>query len=70
METYGTGPRAAPACRLPWKFSISVFLLANSGQPYNITTGLDPYNTGYPAARPALLAGHRRVRLPGVESEV
>ena len=42
---------------LPWKFSVSVFLLANSGQPYNITTGLDPYNTGYPAARPALLPG-------------
>jgi carboxypeptidase family protein len=40
---------------LPWRFSISVFLLANRGQPYNITTGLDPYNTGYPAARPALL---------------
>ena len=42
---------------LPRKFSVSVFLLANSGQPYNITTGLDPYNTGYPAARPALLPG-------------
>ena len=55
---------------LPWKFSISVFLLANSGQPYNITTGLDPYNTGYPAARPALLPGVAAVRLPGAESEV
>ncbi len=42
---------------LPGKFSVSVFLLANSGQPYNITTGLDPYNTGYPAARPALISG-------------
>ena len=42
---------------LPRKFSISVFLLANSGVPYNITTGLDPYNTGYPAARPALISG-------------
>jgi hypothetical protein len=41
---------------LPWKFSVSAFLVANSGQPYNITTGLDPGNTGYPAARPALLA--------------
>jgi hypothetical protein len=39
------------------KFSVSVFFLANSGQPYNITTGLDPQSTGYPAARPALLAG-------------
>ena len=42
---------------LPRKFSVSVFLLANSGQPYNINTGLDPYNTGYPAARPALIPG-------------
>ena len=42
---------------LPGKFSISAFLLANSGQPYNITTGGDPYNTGYPAARPALVPG-------------
>ena len=52
------------------KFSVSVFLLANSGQPYNITTGLDPYNTGYPAARPALISGALRLRLPGVEPEV
>jgi hypothetical protein len=29
--------------------------VANSGTPYNITTGLDPFNTGFPAARPALL---------------
>ncbi|MEO8369654.1 MAG: carboxypeptidase regulatory-like domain-containing protein [Candidatus Solibacter sp.] len=42
---------------LPRKFSLSAFLLANSGQPYNITTGLDPYATGFPAARPALRAG-------------
>jgi hypothetical protein len=40
-----------------WKFSLSPFLVANSGVPYNITTGLDPYNTGYPEARPALMAG-------------
>ena len=33
------------------------FLIANSGQPYNITTGLDPNDTGFPAARPALEAG-------------
>jgi hypothetical protein len=45
---------------LPWKFSVSAFLLANSGQPYNITTGLDPANTGYPTARPSLLAGAAR----------
>lgn len=31
--------------------------MANSGQPYNITTGLDPDNTGYPATRPALVPG-------------
>jgi hypothetical protein len=42
---------------LPWKFSVSPFLVANSGVPYNITTGLDPNNTGYPEARPALLPG-------------
>lgn len=42
---------------LPWKFSISAFLMANSGQPYNITTRLDLNNTGYPAARPALVPG-------------
>jgi hypothetical protein len=34
---------------------VSAFLLANSGQPYNITTGGDPFSTGYPAARPALV---------------
>ena len=39
------------------KITVSPFFAANSGQPYNITTGLDPYNTGYPAARPALLPG-------------
>jgi hypothetical protein len=42
---------------LPWNFGASVFLLANSGQPYNITTGLDPNNTGFPTARPALNPG-------------
>jgi hypothetical protein len=40
---------------LPWKWSVMPFLAANSGTPYNITTGLDPYSTGFPAARPALL---------------
>ncbi len=40
---------------LPWRFSLSPFLVANSGQPYNITTGLDPAASGFPAARPALL---------------
>jgi hypothetical protein len=36
---------------------VSPFLIVNSGVPYNITTGLDPGDTGFPAARPALLAG-------------
>ena len=42
---------------LKWKVTIFPFLAANSGQPYNVTTGLDPLNTGFPAARPALLDG-------------
>lgn len=37
------------------KVSIMPFLLANSGQPYNIRTGFDPNHTGSPAQRPALL---------------
>jgi len=40
-----------------WKFTVTSFLVANSGVPYNITTGLDPGDTGSPTARPALLAG-------------
>jgi hypothetical protein len=39
---------------LPLRFSVMPFFIANSGQPYNITTGLDPLATGFPAARPAL----------------
>jgi hypothetical protein len=42
---------------LPRKFSASPFLAVNSGVPYNLTTGLDPLNTGFPVARPALLGG-------------
>jgi hypothetical protein len=42
---------------LPWKVSVSPFLAANSGAPYNITTGLDPGLTGSPAARPSLVPG-------------
>ena len=45
------------AVPLPWKASVSPFLAANSGAPYNITTGLDPGLTGYPAARPSLVHG-------------
>jgi len=33
--------------------SVAPFLVANSGYPYNITTGLDPLLTGFPSARPA-----------------
>ena len=35
---------------MPLKFSLSPFMLAMSGTPYNITTGLDPLRTGYPNA--------------------
>ncbi|MBI1898138.1 MAG: carboxypeptidase regulatory-like domain-containing protein [Acidobacteria bacterium] len=42
---------------LPWGSSVMPFFIANSGQPYNITTGLDPYETGFPTARPELLPG-------------
>jgi hypothetical protein len=42
---------------LPLRFSMMPVLIANSGQPYNITTGLDPNLTGFPAARPALQSG-------------
>ena len=42
---------------LKWKVTVYPFLAANSGLPYNITTGLDPMNTGSAAARPALLNG-------------
>ena len=37
---------------LPWRLTVSPFLAANSGTPYNITTGLDPADTGFPSARP------------------
>ena len=51
--------RLALGASLPvaWKLTVTSFLVANSGLPYNITTGLDPGDTGYPAARPALVAG-------------
>jgi TonB dependent receptor len=38
---------------LPAKFSLSTFFVANSGVPYNITTGLDPLDTGAPEQRPS-----------------
>lgn len=37
---------------LPWHFAVSPFLAANSGTPFNINTGLDPFDTGFPSARP------------------
>jgi hypothetical protein len=42
---------------LPLKFSISPFIVVQSGTPYTITTGLDPNHTGYAAARPAVVSG-------------
>ncbi|MBI4909498.1 MAG: carboxypeptidase regulatory-like domain-containing protein [Acidobacteria bacterium] len=42
---------------LPGKISLMPFFTANSGLPFNITTGLDPSQTGFAAARPALLPG-------------
>ena len=42
---------------LPLQFSVMPFFAASSGQPYNITTGLDPNLTGFPTERPALVAG-------------
>jgi hypothetical protein len=39
---------------LPWKLSVSPFVVANSGMPYNITTGLDPLDTGFPEQRPGI----------------
>jgi len=47
---------AMATVKVPWSFSVTPFLVANSGQPYNITSGLDPAFTGFPAARPALIA--------------
>lgn len=47
---------AIATVKLPLSFSVSPFLVSSSGAPYNITTGLDPDLTGFPAARPALIA--------------
>jgi hypothetical protein len=37
---------------LPGRITVNPFFAANSGAPYNITTGLDPLDTGFPSARP------------------
>jgi len=39
---------------LPYQFSISPFLIINSGTPYNITTGIDSLDEGIAAERPSL----------------
>jgi hypothetical protein len=39
------------------KFSISPFVMLQSGSPYNITTGLDTNHDGITAERPALVSG-------------
>jgi hypothetical protein len=46
--------RAAFGGTSPVAFGVtaSQFVAINSGLPYNITTGLDPLQTGYPSARP------------------
>jgi len=41
---------------LPWKLSVNPFLMASSGTPYNITTGLDTNGDGFASERPALAA--------------
>jgi len=42
---------------LPWKFSVSPFIVLSSGTPYNITTGRDTNGDGLTAERPALMPG-------------
>ena len=42
---------------MPGKWTVSPFFVANSGAPYDITTGFDPDLTGFPEARPALAPG-------------
>ncbi len=42
---------------LPWKVSLSPFMMASSGSPYNITSGRDVNGDGVTADRPALASG-------------
>jgi hypothetical protein len=42
---------------LPWRMTISPFLIASSGVPYNITTGRDTIGDGVAAERPGLVTG-------------
>lgn len=51
--------RAVIGTSLPlwWKLSVSPFLIASGGSPYNITTGQDTLETGSASERPALITG-------------
>jgi hypothetical protein len=42
---------------MPWKVSVSPFVMASSGTPYTITTGRDLNGDGFTSERPALLSG-------------
>lgn len=42
---------------LPWKITLSPFVMMNSGSPYNITTGRDTNGDGFTNERPSLVAG-------------
>jgi hypothetical protein len=44
--------------QLPYSFSASPFLLVFAGQPYNITTGLDPLGTSIYNQRPYFASGN------------
>lgn len=41
---------------MPWKISLSPFLTASSGAPYNVTIGRDLNGDGFASERPGLLA--------------
>jgi hypothetical protein len=40
---------------MPWKLTLNPFFVANSGAPYNITTGRDTNGDGFAMERPALV---------------
>ncbi len=42
---------------MPWKITLSPFLMMNSGSPYNITTGRDMNGDGFTNERPSLVSG-------------
>lgn len=45
----------AGSIALPMKFQLSPFMIAQSGNPYDVTTGLDNYNDAFFNARPYLV---------------